>query len=52
MRYVRSFYHLGKLHFDRGREDDAEDAFEQFLEHWEDGEIDRDRIAETERILD
>ena len=50
VRYVRSFYFLGKLHEQRG--DDAEDSFERFLEHWEDGEIDRDRVREVERILD
>ena len=50
--YVRSFYFLGKLHEQRGDGDDAEDSFERFLEHWEDGEIDRDRVREVERILD
>ena len=50
--YVRSFYFLGKLHEQRGDSDDAEDSFERFLEHWEDGEIDRDRVREVERILD
>ncbi len=52
VRYVRSFYFLGKLHQYRGDDDDAENSFERFLEHWEDGEIDRDRVREVERILD
>ena len=51
VRYVRSFYFLGKLDAQRGNDDDAEDSFERFLEHWEDGEIDRDRVREVERIL-
>ena len=50
--YVRSFYFLGKLHEQRGNNDDAEESFERFLEYWEDGEIDRDRVREVERILD
>ncbi|GMR23877.1 MAG: hypothetical protein BMS9Abin37_2352 [Acidobacteriota bacterium] len=52
VRYVRSFYFLGKLHQQRGDDADAADSFERFLEYWEDGEIDRDRVREVEGILD
>ena len=52
VRYVRSFYFLGKLYAQQGNDDDAEDSFERFLEYWEDGEIDRGSVRDVERILD
>ena len=50
--YIRSFYFVGQLRLELGSSGDAEDAFERFLEHWEDGEIDRERIREVESLLD
>ena len=52
VRYVRSFYFLGELYAQQGDDGGAEESFERFLEHWEDGEIDRERVRDVERILD
>ena len=49
--YVRSFYFLGQLLEQNALEDDAHDAYERFLDHWEDGQMDRERVREVERRL-
>ena len=52
VRYVRSFYFLGKLREERGYKEDALNAYERFFDFWKDGEMDRERIREVERKLD
>jgi len=52
VRYVRSFYFLGKLREERGYEEDALVAYERFFDLWKDGEMDRERIREVARKLD
>lgn len=52
VRYVRSFYFLGRLFAQNGYEDDAHESYQRFLDHWEDDEIDRERVREVERELD
>ena len=52
VRYVRSFYFLGKLREERGYEEEALAAYERFFDLWKDGEMDRERIREVERKLD
>jgi len=50
--YVRSFYFLGKLYDQEGREEEANESYERFLDHWEDGELDRDKVREVEARVD
>ena len=45
--YVRSLYFLGQLHERRGDEERASDYYERFLDHWGDGDLDRDRVEEA-----
>jgi tetratricopeptide (TPR) repeat protein len=49
--YVRSFYHLAKIHQKRGDPAGAKERFRQFFELWKDGDLDRDRIEEARRAL-
>jgi serine/threonine protein kinase/tetratricopeptide (TPR) repeat protein len=49
VRYVRSFYRLGKLHEARGNSEKAKECFDRFLHHWGDGEIDRAAVSEAAR---
>lgn len=51
LRYVRSFYFLGKLHDAEGDPEEARDSYRRFLDHFEDGEIDRDLVREAEAAL-
>jgi tetratricopeptide (TPR) repeat protein len=51
LRYVRSFYFLGKLHEAEGDSEEARDSYRRFLDHFEDGEIDRDLVREAEAAL-
>jgi serine/threonine protein kinase/tetratricopeptide (TPR) repeat protein len=44
IRYVRSFYYLGELHEADGDEEEARENYRRFLDHWGDGEIDRDLV--------
>ena len=47
IRYVRSFYFLASLLEQEGDTDEAHAYYERFLEHWEHGDIDRERIREA-----
>ena len=49
--YVRSFYHLGKLHERGGNSAQAREAYRRFVGYWKDGDLDRERIAEAEQKL-
>ena len=46
--YVRSFYFLGKIDEEGGEMDQALEHYRRFFEFWQDGDLDRDRIAEVE----
>jgi tetratricopeptide (TPR) repeat protein len=43
--YVRSYYYLGELLDQAGDDEEAHACFERFLDHWQDGELDRDLVA-------
>ncbi len=45
--YVRSFYFLGRIHQQRGEAAEARRYFERFLELWQDGDLDRERLQEA-----
>ncbi|HSF17695.1 MAG TPA: protein kinase [Vicinamibacteria bacterium] len=47
IRYVRSFYFLAGLLEQEGDSDEARAYYERFLEHWEHGDIDRERVREA-----
>ena len=51
LRYVRSFYFLGKLHESEGDFEEATESYRRFLDHFEGGEIDRDLVQEAEAEL-
>jgi serine/threonine protein kinase/tetratricopeptide (TPR) repeat protein len=51
LQYVRSLFFLGKIHAQRGDEEQARDYLQLFLDHWGDGEIDRNRVAEARELL-
>jgi tetratricopeptide (TPR) repeat protein/TolB-like protein len=46
---VRSQYFLGRLAEERGDDDAARDAYRAFLSYWEDGDLDRERVADARR---
>jgi tetratricopeptide (TPR) repeat protein len=52
VRYVRSFFYLGKLREAEGDLEGAREGYRRFLDHFEDGEIDRDLVREAEGALD
>jgi len=51
LRYVRSFYFLGKLREAEGDSQGAGENYQRFLDHFENGEIDRDLVREAEAEL-
>lgn len=51
LEFVRSFYHLGKIHEHAGDMTKAREAYRRFVGYWKDGDFDRDRVAEAERKL-
>jgi tetratricopeptide (TPR) repeat protein/TolB-like protein/tRNA A-37 threonylcarbamoyl transferase component Bud32 len=51
IRYVRSFYFLGKLRDAEGESEGAHEGYQRFLDHFENGEIDRDLVREAEGEL-
>jgi hypothetical protein len=51
LRYVRSFYYLGKLHDAEGDSGGARESYQQFLDHFEGGEIDREMVREAEAAV-
>jgi tetratricopeptide (TPR) repeat protein len=51
VRYVRSFYFLGKLHQAEGDVEEAHESYQRFLDHFGEGEIDRDLVREAEAEL-
>jgi hypothetical protein len=51
IQYVRSHYFLARLLDDRGDREGARRAYRSFLSFWEDGELDRERVAEARARL-
>ncbi len=51
VRYVRSFYFLGKLRKAEGDSEGAREGYQRYLDHFENGEIDRDLVREAEAEL-
>ena len=49
--YVRSFYLLGQIALERGDLEEAKTYFQRFLDHWADGDLDRDRVAQAKRVV-
>jgi tetratricopeptide (TPR) repeat protein/TolB-like protein/predicted Ser/Thr protein kinase len=49
--YMRSLYFLGQIAAKRGDTARALDYYRRFVDHWKDGDIDRDRVAEAQRLL-
>jgi tetratricopeptide (TPR) repeat protein len=49
--YVRSFYFLGKIHENRGEMDKARDYYQRFLDFWQDGDMDRERVEEARQKI-
>ena len=45
--YVRSLYLLGRIHRQRGEEEEAQRQFQRFLALWLEGDLDRAQIAEA-----
>jgi tetratricopeptide (TPR) repeat protein len=49
--YVRSFYHLGKIHENLGEMGTARTYYQRFTDYWKDGDLDRDRVKEARSKL-
>jgi serine/threonine protein kinase/tetratricopeptide (TPR) repeat protein len=49
--YVRSFYFLGKIHEKRGETEQAREYYRRFVEYWNDGDLDRERVEEAKSKL-
>ncbi|MGH9334490.1 MAG: tetratricopeptide repeat protein, partial [Vicinamibacteria bacterium] len=47
IRYVRSFYYLGELYQADDEPEEARRNYQRFLDHWEDGDVDRDLVSEA-----
>jgi len=50
--WVRSLWYLGSYHAGRGEAAEAERYFSKFLEYWDDGEVERDKVAAARDFLD
>jgi hypothetical protein len=44
-------YFLASIHERRGEHAKARDQYRRFLDHWRDGDLDRDKVADAERKL-
>ncbi|MGB5659099.1 MAG: protein kinase [Thermoanaerobaculia bacterium] len=49
--YVRSYYLLGQIALERGDLEEARTHYQRFLDHWADGDLDRDRVAQAKRVV-
>ena len=49
--YVRSYYLLGQIALERGDLEEARTYYQRFLDHWADGDLDRDRVAQAKRVV-
>jgi tetratricopeptide (TPR) repeat protein len=50
-RYVRSYYLLGQMALERGDLEGARTYYQRFLDHWADGDVDRERVAQAKRVV-
>ena len=50
--YVRSFYRLAEHSASQGEDEAASDLYRRFLDHWQDGDLDRDLVAAAQRFLE
>jgi tetratricopeptide (TPR) repeat protein len=48
---IRSLYFLGKIYEKRGDGEKARDYYRRFVDHWKDGDMDRERVAEATKKL-
>jgi len=51
MEYVRSLYYLGQINDKQGNRDKAREYYRRFLQYWEKGDMDRDRVADAQKKL-
>ena len=49
--YVRSYYLLGQIALERGDLEEARQYYKRFLDHWADGDMDRDRVSQAKRVV-
>jgi tetratricopeptide (TPR) repeat protein len=49
--YVRSLYALGTVYEKLGDPQRAREHYARFLEHWREGDLDRDKVTAAERKL-
>ena len=49
--FVRSLYYLGQISERQGQRDKALAFYRRFVEHWGDGDIDRERVADARKKL-
>jgi tetratricopeptide (TPR) repeat protein len=49
--YIRSLYFLGHIHENRGETELARSYYQRFLDYWEEGDIDRERIESVQPKL-
>ena len=49
--FVRSFYFLGRIYEQQGNTAKAGEAYRRFVGYWKDGDLDRDRVAESQRKI-
>jgi serine/threonine protein kinase/tetratricopeptide (TPR) repeat protein len=49
--YIQSFYFLGQIHDKQGNREKARENYRRFLEFWEKGDIDRDKVADAQKKL-
>jgi serine/threonine protein kinase/Flp pilus assembly protein TadD len=50
--YVRSLYYLGRIHEELGDDAQARHFYQRFLDFWEDGDMDRDKVEEAQEFLE
>jgi tetratricopeptide (TPR) repeat protein len=51
MEFVRSFYYLGQIYERQGNREKSRGNYRKFLEYWQDGDIDRDKVADAQKKL-
>jgi tetratricopeptide (TPR) repeat protein len=49
--YVRSLYFLGQISEKQGQRDRARDYYYKFVEYWNDGDLDRQRVADARKKI-
>ncbi len=51
LEYVRSHYHLGQIHEQRGDTAKAREAYQRFLSYWGEGDLDPERVARAREYV-